>query len=90
MPWSEVSPMDQKRFFIKDWQRQTFTFVELCHRYGISRKTGYKWINRYLRQGPGGLDESRSASWRASTTRSASSNAARSDCATRSTCGSRS
>ena len=60
MPWSEVSPMDQKRFFIKDWRRQTFTFVELCDRYGISRKSGYKWVARFQEEGlPGLTDRSR-------------------------------
>src|SRR6266508_1531967 len=57
MPWSEVSPMDQRRFFIKDWQRRTFTFVELCGRYGISRKTGYKWVARFEEDGMQGLAE---------------------------------
>lgn len=29
----------------------------LCDLYGISRKTAYKWIDRYLRQGPAVLEE---------------------------------
>lgn len=60
MPWSEVSPMDQKRFFIKDWQRRSFTVVELAQRYGISRKTANKWIGRFVADGaPGLADRSR-------------------------------
>ncbi len=55
MPWNEVSPMDQKRFFVKDYTRGTFTFTELCARYQISRKTGYKWIERF---GPRGSEGS--------------------------------
>lgn len=36
------------------------TFSELCARFGISRKTGYKWLNRYLADGPDALrDRSR-------------------------------
>ena len=31
--------------------------TELCERYGISRKTGYKWIDRYIQQGPEALEE---------------------------------
>ena len=27
---------------------------ELCQLYSISRKTGYKWVDRYLRLGPAG------------------------------------
>jgi transposase InsO family protein len=29
----------------------------LCERFGISRKTGYKWIERYLRHGAAGLED---------------------------------
>lgn len=57
MPWSQTSPMDQRTQFIADCLRQHFSISELCERYGVSRKTGYKWIDRYLRQGPEGLTE---------------------------------
>ena len=30
---------------------------ELCAEYGISRKTAYKWIDRYIRRGPAGLED---------------------------------
>lgn len=56
MPWSETSPMDQRVQFIADYLRDSMTVTELCELYGVSRKTGYKWIDRYLRQGPAGLD----------------------------------
>jgi len=32
-------------------------FAELCRRFGISRKTGYKWLERYETSGPGGLED---------------------------------
>lgn len=57
MPWNQTSPMDQRTQFIADYLRQTFSISELCAHYSISRKTGYKWIDRYLTQGPAGLDE---------------------------------
>src|SRR5712691_894852 len=57
MPWSQTSPMDQKVRFIADYQRDLFTIAELCDRYGISRKTGYKWIERYEAEGPTGLHD---------------------------------
>lgn len=57
MPWSETSPMDQRTQFIADFLRDTVNVTELCDLYGVSRKTGYKWIDRYLRQGPAGLEE---------------------------------
>lgn len=57
MPWSEISPMDQKTLFIADYLRQTLDMTELSQLYGISRKTGYKWIERYLESGPQGLED---------------------------------
>ena len=60
MPWKEVKPMDQKLLFIADYLREALTFSALCQRYGISRKTGYKWIARYQELGfPGLQDQSR-------------------------------
>jgi transposase len=49
--------MDQRTQFIADHLRDVLSITELCDEYGVSRKTGYKWIERYLRQGPGGLEE---------------------------------
>jgi putative transposase len=57
MPWSQISPMDQKMQFIADYLRQTLSIIELCELYGVSRKTGYKWIERSLKHGPLGLEE---------------------------------
>lgn len=60
MPWSDISPMDQKLLFLADYRRQVFTFSELCRRFGISRKTGYKWVRRCQQDGPTALfDRSR-------------------------------
>jgi putative transposase len=57
MPWSQTSPMDQKTQFIADYLRRSLSISELCTNYGISRKTGYKWIDRYLHDGPQGLED---------------------------------
>ncbi len=57
MPWSETSAMDQKRLFIKDYIRGSFTMAELCRRYGIARPTGYKWVDRFRDGGLSGLEE---------------------------------
>ena len=46
MPWNETSAMDQRRHFIADYLEAYFPFSELCRRYGISRPTGYKWVQR--------------------------------------------
>jgi transposase InsO family protein len=55
--------MDQRTQFIGDYLREVFTVTELCALYGVSRKTGYKWIDRYLHQGPAGLDERSRRPW---------------------------
>ncbi len=57
MPWRAASPMDQRPQFIADFLRDALSITELCALYGVSRKTGYKWIDRYLRHGPAGLEE---------------------------------
>jgi transposase InsO family protein len=49
--------MDQKTQFIADYLRRTLSTTELCALYGVSRKTGYKWIERYLTSGPPGLED---------------------------------
>jgi putative transposase len=60
MPWKEELPMDQKTQFVSEYLRDSLSFTELCQRYHISRKTGYKWIARYEALGPAGLvDRSR-------------------------------
>lgn len=57
MPWNEVSPMEQKRFFINDFIRGSFNMTELCERYQVSRPTGYKWIERFESEGLPGLED---------------------------------
>jgi transposase InsO family protein len=49
--------MDQRTQFIADYLRELLNVTELCDLYGVSRKTAYKWIDRYLRQGPAGIEE---------------------------------
>jgi len=57
MPWREIRPMDEKVLFIADHLRGLYSHSELCERYGISRKTGYKWLERYQEQSLAGLEE---------------------------------
>lgn len=55
MPWSETTAMDQRAQFIRDWMSHKLTISDLCHLYDVSRKTGYKWIDRFVTYGPDGL-----------------------------------
>ena len=57
MPWSETSPMDERLQFVADVRRAHESMTVLCDRYGISRKTGYKWCTRYQAEGAAGLLE---------------------------------
>jgi len=43
--------------FIADYLRGELSMTELCELYDIARKTGYKFVDRYLNEGPEGLEE---------------------------------
>ena len=50
MPWKETCAVDERIRFVQDWTGSATRGVSmshLCRVYGISRKTGYKWIKRY-------------------------------------------
>lgn len=57
MPWEETTRMKQRVRFISDLESCLYTMTELCERYGISRKTGYKWAERYVAEGVDGLQD---------------------------------
>jgi len=51
MPWQQTCVMQERVKFIMDVLDDTYAMTELCAYYGISRKTGYKWIDRHLQGG---------------------------------------
>ena len=57
MPWKDSRPMDERALFVADHVRGRYSFSELCERYDISRKTGYKWVERFRQAGVQGLAE---------------------------------
>jgi len=60
MPWLEVKPMEERIRFVALAESGAGTVTELCRQFGISRKTGYKWIARKRDHGLEGLrDRSR-------------------------------
>lgn len=61
MPWTETCAMDQRVCFVSACLRQEEPMSSLCRRYGISRKTGYKWLGRYHEHGAAGLQARSSA-----------------------------
>ena len=60
MGWRHTDPMNERVEFISAWLKGDATVTELSVRFDISRKTAYKWIDRYKADGPAGLyDQSR-------------------------------
>jgi transposase InsO family protein len=51
MPWKRESVVEQRLRFLLGVRNQEATLSELCRRYEISRKTGYKWLKRYAQGG---------------------------------------
>jgi transposase InsO family protein len=46
LSWSEITVKDQRREFVGLARQPDANISELCRRFGISRKTGYKWLGR--------------------------------------------
>ena len=57
MPFGEVSVMDARREFVRFASQADVNMRELCHRFGVSPTTGYKWLGRYRAEGWQGLIE---------------------------------
>jgi len=60
MAWKKVLPMEERARFVLEVEKAEMSVAELCRRYGVSRKTGYKWIRRYWAEGLDGIRERRS------------------------------
>ena len=51
MPWKDSSVMDERlRFVARVLEGEPMS--EVCREFGVSRKTGYKLVNRYREEGP--------------------------------------
>jgi transposase InsO family protein len=60
MPWKKVTIMSQRKEFTVLAMTEGANISQLCRGFGISRKTGYKWIDRFADGGDLGLrDRSR-------------------------------
>jgi transposase InsO family protein len=57
MPWKETCAVEERLLFIADWLKGLMPMSMLCEHYGISRKTGYKWVSRYRADPVDGLCE---------------------------------
>lgn len=57
VPWTETCAMRERERFIADHASGQWNVSELCERYGVSRTTGYKWLERYEVAGANGLKD---------------------------------
>lgn len=57
MAWKASCVMDERAAFVLRCRRGQEPMARLCDEFGISRKTGYKWLGRYESEGPAGLHD---------------------------------
>lgn len=55
MPWNQITTMEEITRFVMLAQSDRYSVTELCEQFGISRKTGYKHLERYAVSGLKGL-----------------------------------
>jgi putative transposase len=49
--------MEERAKFVLEVQRDELNMAEICRRYGISRQTGYKWLERHAEGGLGAMGD---------------------------------
>ena len=60
MGWMETWAVDERMRLVLAVERQEEPMAALCRRFGVSRRIGYKWLERYRKEGVAGLaDRSR-------------------------------
>lgn len=57
MPWTRTDWMSERLKFIAAYLEYEASFTDLCHDFGVSRKTGYKWVRRYDADGAAALED---------------------------------
>lgn len=57
MPWQGVCPVELRMRLVNALLADEDSMTALCEEYGVSHKTGYKWLNRFRAQRPAGLAE---------------------------------
>jgi transposase InsO family protein len=57
MPWARTDWMSERVKFVAAYLEHEASFTDLCLDFGVSRKTGYKWLLRYEAEGVSALEE---------------------------------
>lgn len=55
MPWRETKAMDERLRFVVAASQEGAVMSQVCAWFGVSRQTGYMWLNRYRAEGVAGL-----------------------------------
>lgn len=58
MAWENYKVEQQRLQVVEAYLNKKYSMVDICEHYKISRKTGYKWVERFLEQGEDGLNDS--------------------------------
>ena len=61
MPWKSTCALTERTQFINECKEGVLSVAKLCRIYAISRKTGYKWLERYETEGVSGMQSRSSA-----------------------------
>ena len=57
MPWKTMNLREQRVQFVVVASRREKPFGSLCEEFGITRPTGYLWLERYRQDGVSGIAE---------------------------------
>lgn len=57
MGWRETCVVKERMRFAVAVEKKEESFAAVCRRYGVSRKTGYKWMERFRLNNPGSLED---------------------------------
>jgi putative transposase len=57
MPWKVHCLLEARQRFVQAAGRRIYSVAQLCRQFGISRKTGFKWLTRFRSQGGPGLSD---------------------------------
>lgn len=57
MPWAQTDAMSERLRFVTELRRRKSSFRSLCAAFGVSAKTGYKWLHQFETAGQAGLQD---------------------------------
>ena len=57
MAWGNYKVKQQRRQFVEAYSQGLSSMTDLCSEYDISRTTGYKWLQRFQKEGEKGLED---------------------------------